>query len=243
MSYKIRPKRSITSGAVPSANVLDIGELAINLADGILFTKDDSNSIVSLSSNAINAVQAADTLYVGNLIPKQDNFYTLGTPGNVWSTLYVAANTILIGSTALQSDGQGGILTLQANSFTGEIVSADPVLQNTSNIIEGANLYFTNARAVAALTAGTGITVESNGLIIATESQAISTGSQVEFIETLPSNTLILDRNVNVASDIFVIVNGLIQVPTTDYTISGNVLTFIANVPANSTVEVRYIFL
>lgn len=36
---------------------------------------------------------------------------------------------------------------------------------NTSNVTEGANLYFTNTRAIGALTAGTGITIESNGLI------------------------------------------------------------------------------
>ena len=238
MSFKIRPKRSITPGAVPSANVLDIGELAVNLADQRLFTKDGSNSVISLSS--LGDVQAADDLYVGNLIPKADNLYNLGAPGNSWSRLYVAANTILIGSTALQSDGQGGILTLEANVLTGEILSPEPVLPNTTNVIEGANLYFTNDRVVAALTGGTGITIESNGLVVATESQAISTGSQVE---TPSTNTMVLDRTVNLASDIFVIVNGLIQVPTTDYTISGNVLTFVADVPSNSTVEVRYIFL
>lgn len=240
MSFKIRPKRSITPGAIPSANVLDTGELAVNLADGLLFTKDGSNSIISLGGNVVSAVQAANTLYVGNLIPKADQIYNLGEPGAAWKTLYVAANTILIGSTALQSDGSGGLLTLQANSLTGELLSQDPVLQDTSNIIEGANLYFTNSRAIGALTGGTGITIEANGLVVATESQVISTGSQVEVPE---SNTIIMDRSVNSASDIFVIVNGLIQVPTTDYTVSGNVLTLVADVPANSTVEVRYIFL
>lgn len=38
----------------------------------------------------------------------------------------------------------------------------------TSNISEGTNLYFTNTRAVAALTAGTGISISANGLITAT---------------------------------------------------------------------------
>ena len=37
----------------------------------------------------------------------------------------------------------------------------------TSNISEGTNLYFTNTRAVAALTAGTGISISANGLITA----------------------------------------------------------------------------
>lgn len=40
----------------------------------------------------------------------------------------------------------------------------------TSNISEGTNLYFTNTRAVAALTAGNNITIESNGRISASVS-------------------------------------------------------------------------
>lgn len=240
MSFKIRPKRSITPGAIPSANVLDTGELALNLADGLLYTKDGSNSIVSLGGNILSSVQAANTLYVGNLIPKSDLTYSLGAPGSSWLNFYVSANTIFLGNTAIKSDGAGGLITLEVDPESGNILSQTPVPINTSNITEGANLFFTNTRAVGALTGGSGITIEANGLIVSTESQTISTGSQVE---TPASNTIVMDRNVNSASDIFVIVNGLIQVPTTDYTVSGNVLTLVADVPTNSTVEVRYIFL
>jgi hypothetical protein len=37
----------------------------------------------------------------------------------------------------------------------------------TSNITEGSNLYFTNARAIASLTEGAGINIDANGLITA----------------------------------------------------------------------------
>lgn len=42
----------------------------------------------------------------------------------------------------------------------------------TSNIAEGTNLYFTNARAVAAFTEGTGINLDANGLISASISDS-----------------------------------------------------------------------
>jgi hypothetical protein len=42
----------------------------------------------------------------------------------------------------------------------------------TSNIAEGTNLYFTNARAVAAFTDGSGINIDSNGLISASISES-----------------------------------------------------------------------
>ena len=37
----------------------------------------------------------------------------------------------------------------------------------TSNVIEGSNLYFTNARAIGAFSEGSGIVIDSNGLISA----------------------------------------------------------------------------
>jgi hypothetical protein len=42
------------------------------------------------------------------------------------------------------------------------------VILTTSNITEGANLYFTNTRAVSALTPGTGVDIAANGLITST---------------------------------------------------------------------------
>ncbi len=42
----------------------------------------------------------------------------------------------------------------------------------TSNIAEGSNLYFTNARAIASLTEGAGINIDSNGLITASISES-----------------------------------------------------------------------
>lgn len=49
---QIQFKRSKTAGARPAASVLAEGELAINLKDRTLFTKDDSGNIVDLSISA-----------------------------------------------------------------------------------------------------------------------------------------------------------------------------------------------
>lgn len=50
-------------------------------------------------------------------------------------------------------DGAGNVITIGAGT--------------TSNIAEGSNLYFTNARAIAAFTEGSGIDIAANGLITA----------------------------------------------------------------------------
>jgi hypothetical protein len=49
---QIQFKRSKTAGARPAASVLAEGELAINLKDRTLFTKDDSGNIIDLSISA-----------------------------------------------------------------------------------------------------------------------------------------------------------------------------------------------
>jgi hypothetical protein len=51
MANIVKLKRSGTANAAPTANSLEHGELAINYADGILFYKDSSNTIISFELN------------------------------------------------------------------------------------------------------------------------------------------------------------------------------------------------
>ena len=53
MSNKItiQHKRSSTAGVIPPAAAINVGEIAINLADSKLFTKDESNNVIELSTN------------------------------------------------------------------------------------------------------------------------------------------------------------------------------------------------
>lgn len=98
MATTFQLKRSSVEGKQPNVADLQVGELAVNLADGILYSKN------------------------------------------------TAGNIIVVGSST------------------------------TSNVTEGVNLYFTNTRAVSAFTAGTGIAIESNGLIAATTTTSESGG-------------------------------------------------------------------
>lgn len=49
-TQKIILKRSSVAGKIPTADQLDPGELAINLADGLLTSKDTENNIIDLNS-------------------------------------------------------------------------------------------------------------------------------------------------------------------------------------------------
>ena len=48
MTTVIKPKRSVVPASIPTAGVLEIGELAINIPDGKLYTKDSSGTIREL---------------------------------------------------------------------------------------------------------------------------------------------------------------------------------------------------
>ena len=50
MANNLLHKRSSTAGAVPSSGSLTVGELAINSADGKVFTKKTDNSVVEIGA-------------------------------------------------------------------------------------------------------------------------------------------------------------------------------------------------
>ena len=87
---KIITKNSSTAGAAPSAGDLVQGELAVNVADKKLYTKDNSNAIVSLGAD----------LTANN--PTGTNNVTLGANAGVALTSSSNTNT-LVGSDAGKS--------------------------------------------------------------------------------------------------------------------------------------------
>ena len=80
---QIQFKRSKTAGARPAASVLAEGELAINLKDRTIFTKDDSGNIIDLGfakgGQVDGNVTIDGTLRVNGPINNFGNFSTSGT--------------------------------------------------------------------------------------------------------------------------------------------------------------------
>ncbi|HBN1578389.1 TPA: tail fiber domain-containing protein [Escherichia coli] len=107
---QIQFKRSKTAGARPAASVLAEGELAINLKDRTIFTKDDSGNIIDLSISAGgnisgNITQTGDYTQTGkfNLIGPQIvasggyiefNYRTIGSGS--WSGQHAAKAPIFV---------------------------------------------------------------------------------------------------------------------------------------------------
>ena len=97
MATVIKPKRSETALAVPAANSLATGELAMNVADGKFYTKKTDNSVVEVggagsvtlqnvmtngATTTTNIVldQGAKLVFEGNLANSYETFLTVAEP-------------------------------------------------------------------------------------------------------------------------------------------------------------------
>ena len=68
MTTKIKLKRNFAPGAVPTADDLDIGELAVNPTDQKLWTKDNEGNIVLLGGlQSGSSLPTSDPAIVGAL--------------------------------------------------------------------------------------------------------------------------------------------------------------------------------
>ena len=86
MTGRVQHKRSSIAGNVPTADKLEVGEIAINFADRYLYTKNGANAIVRLTS--VTALQQPQDqgpgdYYVDTATGKMYAYFDSGT-GNDW---------------------------------------------------------------------------------------------------------------------------------------------------------------
>jgi len=119
---------SNTAGNSPSSVNLISGELAINMADGVLYYKNASNIVSILATNA--AVSIANTDYTT---------ITLGNPGTYGGVTNVASITVAangritsVSNVAISAGGGGSSSGYLANSVI--FANSTGYLANTSNI-------------------------------------------------------------------------------------------------------------
>lgn len=150
---------------------------------------------------------------------------------------------IAVGAVTSNSLANSSVTTpkIADNSITGAKISTT---LTSSSIAEGLNLYFSNDRARAAFTAGTGVTITDGTISLSANANtiiALVTGIFENQTFTGDGNTtFVMNRTVSGPANIFVHVNGLTAVPNVDYTVSGNVLTLTSNSISNSYIDVRY---
>ena len=207
----------------PSANILAVVDPRLTTANVI-----EVSSNLYFTNTRVYAALSDANVTIGNLVVRQDAIISgnltvgsgaLGTlfglgnifaknitvdriTANIWSGL-IAGNNITI-----EANGR-----ISANATgAGTIVTAITPYLTTANVVESAsNLYYTNARARAAINAGTGVIYDS---VTGTVSigQNVSTTANVTFGSiTVLGNLYVLGNAVQFATNTLIINDTLIQ--------------------------------
>ena len=137
----IKPKRTSTSGNVPTTSDLEVGEIAINMADSVMYFRDASDNIKSIGIDLSSIGEA--------MIPDTTETYDLGSATKRWKDLYLAGNTINLAGATISSDGSGTIeisangATLPAGSkiSTGSTTTGIALQGNAGEVIQSVPIY------------------------------------------------------------------------------------------------------
>ena len=119
MATVIKPKRSETASAIPTAGSLEVGELALNVTDGKFYTKTSANAVkevggagsVTLQNVMTNGAstitdllldQGANLIFEGNLSNAYETTLTVAEPTAYRTiTLPNATGTVALDGDAL----------------------------------------------------------------------------------------------------------------------------------------------
>jgi hypothetical protein len=193
------------SGLLTTANISELTNLyftnarsraSISIASGNVNGKgsyDSATGVLSINAANVTVSSSAPTdPYIGDVWIHADTaveylYFSDGTSFQ-WAEISAAG---IGGGTYTYGDANVALLGYATN--TNVALKANVVDLTTANVVENTNLYFTNARAVASLTAGQSITIDANGRINST-----ATGSSSTYGD---SNVILLGyaTNANVA--------------------------------------------
>lgn len=135
MANKIIIKRSSVTGNVPSAGALDVGELAVNLADQKIFTKNASGTVIELGGGLGTVTSVGITPSTGVTVSNSP----ITTSGNITVGLSTKLTAIenLSGAGFITQNGSGVIAGRTIQAGTGISVahgngsSQDPTISNS----------------------------------------------------------------------------------------------------------------
>jgi alpha-tubulin suppressor-like RCC1 family protein len=147
-----------TANIAESGNLYFTNTRAINAFTEGTGINIDANGLISSTVtgggavDSVNGLTGTVVLTTANVTEDTNLYYTNARVySNVTQLGYITTSSL---------NGYATNTQLSSYALTSDLT--------TSNVIEGANLYFTNTRAINAFTEGTGINIDANGLISST---------------------------------------------------------------------------
>jgi len=201
------------------ANIADLAGKVLSLENQTTANvREASSNLYYTNTRVFDAIAFVNTLNTknlnvnGNLTIANTIFLTTGAfVGNIRLTETLTANA-LFANNAVIGSGVGGSIT-GANLISAAYIQANAWLGLfTANVVESpTNLYFTNARARAALSNSTGVYYNSNTGVFSI-GQDVRTTDDVQFKDlTLSGNLYVLGNITAVYSNTLVVNDALIQ--------------------------------
>lgn len=203
MAQRIKLKRSTVPGRIPDSNDLEVGELAINTADGIIYTKHSDNVVKTISNvGAFISNITLDTVAIAGNTTSQSLRFTDTTPSTSTTTgalvvtggLGVSGNIV---TTAVYTDG---LFYANGTPFVAQINGLQKMLYVAKNGVDTNDgtlnaPFLTIKAALAAATTGStvfvapGAYVENNPVTI--PAGVSLKGDDLRSVSVAPQNSLL----------------------------------------------------
>ena len=124
MATVIKPKRSETASAIPSAGSLEVGELALNVTDGKFYTKTSANAVKEVggagSVTLQNVMTNGATTITDILLDQGANLIFEGNLSNAYETTLTAVEPTADNTVSLPNSS--GVLATEGNALAFSIV-------------------------------------------------------------------------------------------------------------------------
>ena len=124
MANPIKPKSTTTASKVPGSGDLITGELASNLADGVLFLKKSDGTIVTFNTGGVSSVSGTGTVSGLTLTGTVTSSGNLTLGGSLEVDGYgLPFNGITSGTITLQAVAAAGTNTITLPAITGNLIT------------------------------------------------------------------------------------------------------------------------
>ena len=124
MTTVIKPKRSETASAIPSAGTLEVGELALNITDGKFYTKTSGGTVKEMGgagSVTLQDVMTNGASTITDLLLDQGaNLIFEGNLSNAYETTLTAVEPTADNTVSLPN--QSGVLATEGDNLAFSIV-------------------------------------------------------------------------------------------------------------------------
>ena len=123
MTTVIKPKRSTVPSSIPTAGNLEVGELAINIPDGKLYTKNTDGTIKELGgagSVTLQGATNAGNVTTNNLVLNGSNLIFEGLIENAFETTLTVDEPT--GDRTITLPNQSGTLAMDGDALAYSIV-------------------------------------------------------------------------------------------------------------------------